>query len=308
MVTGVNGFVGHHLANELKQRDIYVVGVAHTEPDAEIKAHLDEFISCDLTKPEEVAKLDFGTVDAVIHLAALASPALSFEQPQLFISANSAMVINVFERALSQKLENPPRFIMVSSGTVYDGHQPLPITEAGKLTHGSPYSISKLLGEGLADYYDSRGLDSIVVRPFNHTGPGQMPGFILPDIAEQLAKIGPDGTLHAGNLDSRRDYTDVRDIVKAYAELAVSPNVKHRLYNACSGQSHSGRELVDLVARSLYGDKANIKIELDPSRVRPNDPEEIIGSNQRLQDDLGWKPTIPFEQTIHDFVNQQKDL
>lgn len=302
LVTGINGFVGRHLVRELNQQGIAVVGTASSTPHPEVADLLESFVAADLTDQESVAKIDFKGVDAVIHLAAHSHQGMSFDLPQKFIADNSAMVITLFEAILAQKLETNPRFINVSSGAVYESAQDMPLTEASKTTHGSPYAISKLLGEMLGDYYQKRGIDTITVRPFNHTGPGQGKGFLLPDMVKQLHDLGPDGTLQVGNITTRRDYTDVRDVVKAYVALATTPEVKNRLYNLCSGTSRSGEEIIDMIAKTLYGDNAKANVEVDQSRIRPNDPPEIYGSTERLQADTGWKQTIPFEQTVRDYV------
>lgn len=301
LVTGSNGFVGKHLISGLKQQGHHVTALA-THADPAVVDQVDNFIACNLTDADSVAQVDFTGVDAVIHLAALSSQGMSFDQPQKFIADNSAMVINVYERIVAQKLAKNPRVIMVSSGAVYDSDQPMPITEQSALTHGSPYAISKILGEHLADYYKKRGIDSVVVRPFNHTGPGQGPGFLLPDMVKQLSELGESGTLKVGNITTRRDYTDVRDVVNAYIKLATVDSLPHNLYNICSGVSRSGEEIIALIAKALYGDKATAKTEVDQSRIRPNDPAEIFGSNQLLKDDTGWSPQIPFEQTVSDYV------
>lgn len=302
LVTGINGFVGKHLVRELHNQGIAVVGSASEKANAEIEGLLDEFVACNLTDLESVKQLPLGDVSAVIHLAALSSQGMSFDQPQKFIADNSAMVINLFEATMALKLEKNPRFIMVSSGAVYESNQPMPLTEASSVTHGSPYAISKLLGEMLGDYYQKRGIDSIVVRPFNHTGPGQGPGFLLPEMVKQLSELGAEGTLKVGNIKTRRDYTDVRDVVKAYVALATMPEVKNHLYNVCSGVNRSGEEIIGMIAEALYGEGAKPNTEVDQSRIRPNDPAEIFGSAERLQSDAGWQVTIPFEQTVRDYV------
>jgi GDP-4-dehydro-6-deoxy-D-mannose reductase len=302
LVTGVNGFVGPHLVRELKNQGITVVGAASQKANPEVADLLDDFIACDLTNLESVSKIDFASIDAVIHLAALSNQGMSFDQPQKFIADNSAMVINLFEATLAQKPERHPRFIMVSSGAVYESSQQMPLTEKSQTTHGSPYSISKLLGEMLGDYYQKRGIDSVVVRPFNHTGPGQGKGFLLPDMVKQLSELGEEGVLKVGNIATRRDYTDVRDVVKAYVALATATEVKNRLYNVCSGKSRSGEEIIGLIAQTLYGPDAKTNTEVDQSRIRPNDPPEIFGSTELLKADTSWETTIPFEQTVRDYV------
>ncbi len=302
LVTGINGFVGKHLVRELHGRDIKVLGTGLSKVDDEIAGEVDDFIACDLTNLDSVSAIDFGSLDAVIHLAALSSQGMSFDQPQKFIADNSAMVINLFEAALAQKPKQYPRFIMISSGAVYESDQPMPLTESSKVTHGSPYSVSKLLGEMLGDYYQKRGIDSVVIRPFNHTGPGQGPGFLLPDMVKQLSEAGKDGVIKVGNITTRRDYSDVRDVARAYADLATTPEIKNRLYNICSGASRSGQEIIEMIAKGLYGDDAKPNTEVDQSRIRPNDPPNIFGSADHLKNDIGWQPKIDFEQTVRDYI------
>ena len=302
LVTGINGFVGKHVARELHSQNIKITGTGMGAADDSIKSLLTNFVSCDLTDQESVKQIDFSQFDAVIHLAALAHQGLSFEHPHKFINQNSAMVIHLFEAALAQNLDHYPRFIMVSSGAIYESDQPMPLTEQSKVSHGSPYAISKLLGEMLGDYYQKRGIDSVVVRPFNHTGPGQGPGFLIPDMVKKINEAGEGGTITVGNLSTRRDYTDVRDVVKAYVTLATAPEITHRLYNVCSGVSRSGEEIVQRITQELFGKDAHVRTQIDQARFRPHDPPEIFGSTEQLKKDTGWHTTIPFEQTIHDYV------
>lgn len=303
LVTGVNGFVGPHLARELTKRGAKVIGVGYDSVlNPSLSAEDVQYISCDLTNQEAVAKIDFSAVDAVIHLAGLASQAMSFEQPAKFISANSAMLINMFEVAMSQKLETQPRFVVVSSGAVYSSDQPMPITEQSILADNSPYIISKLLNEHLCHYYQKRGFQTITVRPFNHTGPGQGPGFLIPDLTAQVLAVGKGGTVKVGNLATRRDYSDARDIVRAYADLALADQLDQDVFNLCSGVSRSGQEVLELIAQAAYGDKNAVKTEVDPQKIRPTDPPEIYGDNSAIKNAVGWQPTIDLETTINDYV------
>lgn len=304
IITGVNGFVGEHLARACKEEGHKVVGVGHEPTVGEkVKDIVDEYAGCDLTDEAQVKeRVSFKDINTVIHLAGLPSVTMSFEQPKRFIADNSAMLINLFEAARDQQLEKNPRFVVISSGAVYSPGQSMPITEEGQVTHNSPYAISKLLNENLCDYYRSRGFEAIVARPFNHTGPGQLPGFLLPDLAKQVKKAQEAGdAMMAGNLKSRRDYTDVRDIAKAYLALATQEKLNHNLYNVCSGRSVSGEEILDAIVTTLGIEEP--AIEVDQSRIRPNDPPDIYGSHERLKIDTGWEPQISFKgQTIPDFL------
>lgn len=297
VITGVSGFVGYHLASELKSNNVSVVGVGYEE---EAPAHLndvvDEYISADLTQDWPGIE----PVDSIIHLAGFAAVGPSFDSPQKYIDGNSSMVTHMCEYYLQQ--DKKPRVVIISSGAIYDSNQPMPISEAGRVGFNSPYAVSKILTENQAEYYRGRGLECVVLRPFNHIGPGQAEGFILPDLYKQLSE-NSDGKILVGNLETRRDYTDVRDIVRAYGKVALAPTLKHGLYNVCSGKSLSGMEILDTLKTCLK--KEDVAIEVDQSKIRPNDIMEIIGDSSRLQEELDWHPNISIDQTIQDFVDSK---
>jgi len=290
-VTGVNGFVGRHLIKELQSAGCEVIGIGREDACD----FVDTYYVCDLAEkwPEEV-----GTVDAVIHLAGLAAVGPSFDDPQTYINLNSAMVTHMAEFYLKQ--DKKPRLVIVSSGSIYDPTQPLPIAEDGKVGLSSPYSVSKVLVENQAEYYRNRGLDCVVVRPFNHIGPGQLAGFLVPDLYGKVSTATQNAAVSVGNLETKRDYTDVRDIVRAYAKLALSESLAHTTYNICSGKSYSGVEIFELVKATL--NRPDVTYQVDPSLVRPTDIPEIVGDSSRLQSELGWKPEITVEQTIKDIA------
>jgi GDP-4-dehydro-6-deoxy-D-mannose reductase len=304
MVTGVNGFVGHHLSRRLHELGYAVVGVGYdTSPTDNNRDFIKQYAQCDLTKSGDVETLNLKGIDGVIHLAGLANVGMSFEKPAEFISSNTSMAVNLLQHALNQKSE--ANFVVISTGAVYDGNQPMPITEAaGVVSHNSPYAISKLATEYLCEYYASRGLKCIITRPFNHVGPGQGPGFLVPDLAFQLQKIkmGESNEVVVGNLETKRDYTDVRDVVNAYIALATAGELpKESIYNVCSGISHSGQEILDFLVKS-FGIDPPPKIRIDETKLRPNDPGDIRGDSTRLQREFNWQPTIALDQTIKDFV------
>lgn len=289
-VTGVNGFVGKHLVRELHKNNISVVGVGREETtDSEISELLSDYQIVDLTK--EWPELD--DVDAVIHLAGLAAIGPSFEDPQNYIEVNSSMVTHMAEYYL--QIEKKPRLIIVSSGAIYDSSEPMPLTEKSAVGFNSPYAVSKVLVESQCAYYRNRGLDCIVVRPFNHIGPGQLGGFLVPDTIEQLHA---GGSLIVGNIATRRDYTDVRDIARAYYLLATSSGLTHTTFNACSGKSISGEEIITLLKQLAH--KEDVLVEVDHSKIRPTDPDEIYGDASALKEDTGWEPIIKLQQTLQD--------
>jgi GDP-4-dehydro-6-deoxy-D-mannose reductase len=292
-VTGINGFVGHHLAKELHDKNTDVVGIG---TDAELteknKQNVVNYIKSDLT--QEWPELE--KVDSVIHLAGLAAVGPSFDNPQLYINANSSMVTNMCEYYLRQ--EYKPRIILVSSGTVYDSNQPMPLSEDSPVSFNSPYSVSKVLNENQAEYYRKRGLDIIVARPFNHIGPGQMKGFLLPDLTESL--MNSDDII-VGNLATKRDYTDVRDVVRAYRLLSITKKLGAATYNICSGKSIQGYEILDEIKSKL--NKTHVNVSVDESKIRPTDPQDIYGDSSKLRADTGWEPVYNIKDTISDFID-----
>jgi GDP-4-dehydro-6-deoxy-D-mannose reductase len=300
LVTGVNGFVGKHLARALSEAQMQVDGVVREERiDPSIEASVNQTINCDLVDENQVRTLDLSAYKAIIHLAGLAKVVESFKKPDLYMNVNAQPLVNICEALLAQKAL--ARVIAISSGAVYDSHEPMPLNESSKTNpHSSPYAKSKLEMEDKAHRYIEQGVDCVIVRPFNHIGPGQMGGFLLPDLADQVKNaIGTGEPVRIGNLKTRRDYTDVRDVVKAYASL-VSAKLNHKTYNVCSGRSYSGQEILDMIIKNLGAE--HLKIVEDPALMRPNDAMEIYGSYGRLKNDTGWQPQIPIEQTIKDVL------
>jgi GDP-4-dehydro-6-deoxy-D-mannose reductase len=186
--------------------------------------------------------------------------------------------------------------LTVSSGSLYNPNAALPLTEISEILPSSPYAVSKLGQEQIAQYYTIRGFDSIIARPFNHIGPGQSEGFLVPDIAKQISLIekGRSSKLSVGNLEARRDYTDVRDIARAY-RLLIEKGKSNEIYNVCSGKSWSGQEILDKLV--VYS-KTSVEAMKDPSRMRPSDAPDIYGSYEKTTRDTGWRPEINIDQTL----------
>jgi GDP-4-dehydro-6-deoxy-D-mannose reductase len=294
VISGINGFVGQHLARELHKNNIVVIGIGHdTHVASAISDIVDTYHSQDLVS----AWPDTGDVDGVIHLAGLAAVGPSFDDPQLYINTNSAMVTNMGQYYLNQKFH--PRLLIISSGAIYSPDQTMPINETANIGLSSPYAVSKVLTENQATYYSHRGLECVVARPFNHIGPGQAKGFILPDFYDRLAETS-EGVIKVGNINTKRDYTDVRDIVRAYVALILAPELQHSVYNVCSGKSVAGSEILNKLKHIMHKD--SIMFEIDQTLVRPTDIQEISGDSSRLRSELGWAPDYTIDQTIGDFV------
>jgi NAD-dependent epimerase/dehydratase len=299
IVTGVNGFVGEHVVDTFKEDGFEVVGIgSDNNPNEKVAHKLDTYVSCNLLDVDSVNNIDLNNARAIIHLAGLSAVSRSFDQAQRYISDNAVMTYNLLDHAKTSNMQG--RAIVVSSGALYDPNQPLPISEESATSPTSPYAIGKLASEHVVDYFRNRGLDTVIARPFNHIGPGQKEGFILPDIYAQLSSVGSGGEIQVGNLNTRRDYTDVRDIVAGYKALALADSLDHKLYNICSGKSLSGKDILALVER--IGNYTDIKVSVDPSKIRPSDIMDIYGDSSRIRKELGWQPQYDIEQTITDFV------
>lgn len=299
LITGVNGFVGKHVADRFQSLGFEVTGTARQRsPKPEVASSLDNYIATDMLDARAVNRLSLDGVSAIIHLAGRSSVGESFQHPGEYITQNPLMTHNLFDHAQRQGFEG--RIVSVSTGALYDPNQPLPLGEESKTAPNSPYAIGKLSAEAVALYFKSRGIDAVIARPFNHIGPGQETGFLLPDLYTQLRAKNSGETLLVGNLATRRDYTDVRDIARAYSDLATAQSLGHSIYNICSGHSLSGVEIVDMIKDASH--RQDVQTTIDPSKVRPNEILDIRGDYSRLHADTGWTPQIDIRQTITDFV------
>lgn len=304
LVTGVNGFVGQHLAKEIAASGHTVFGVSReNKVTPEIKSVITEYIACDLTKTKDVENIPFSELDAVINLAGLATVGQSFDKAELFMEVNVA-VLSVMCARIRQLGLKKLRIIAASTGTVYSPKQDMPLTENSAVDGLlSPYAASKLAMEEYANKFYEEGFDCAVVRPFNHIGPGQAPGFIIPDLYEKV--VNPTGNkMMVGNLETQRDFTDVRDVARAYILLATKKSLGHLTYNVCSGRYFFGLEILQTIMKVC--DRTDIETVVDKELFRPSDTPILFGDNNRLHKETGWSPTIPLEQTILDYVEWRK--
>jgi len=305
VVTGVNGFVGEHLSRHLRDLDYAVHGIGRElQPNMKVATSLDMYSQCDLMNVDQVESLSLSSAKAIIHLAGLASVGESFVYPQRYMTGNGIMTDNILSTAAKQGFSG--RVVVVSTGAIYSPKQPMPINEQGAIGQSSPYAVGKRFAEGVGEYYKTQGQDVVVARPFNHIGPGQGVGFLIPDLYSQItcSKEKNTQTILTGNLSTRRDYTDVRDIVRAYVMLATAESLEQSVYNISSGASYSGREILDSLLSAM--DITNLKTEVDQSKVRPTDAQEIIGDHARISEELHWAPTISIDSTIKDFVEAHR--
>ncbi len=281
-VTGGSGFVGRHLVAELGERAV-------APPRAEL----------DLLDGDAVRRaLADARPECVFHLAAHASVGRSWEDPASVLHDNLAMTVNVLE---ALRLEAPDAVgVVMSSGEIYGPPARLPVEESAPLRPQNPYAVSKAACDLLAGQYaDAHGLRVIRTRAFNQAGPGQSDDYVVGTVTRQVAEAeaAGGGVVRTGNPDLARDYTDVRDTVRAYVAAVGLPA---EAYNVCSGRSATVREIVEHARRAA---RVEISHEVDPARVRTHDVPEVRGSAKRLAEASGWAPAIALEQTVADALD-----
>lgn len=287
LITGGRGFVGHHLAAHLAEAGDEVVAI-DKETDIADQGALDPVLAA-------------AAPDAVYHLAALTHVGESWEAPAEVLRVNVLGTAAVL--AAARALPNAPRVLVVSSAEVYGIVRPedLPLTEESPSAPVTPYAASKAAAEAVAlQAFRGYGQPVIVVRPFNHVGPGQAPTFAVPALARRIVEARQAGTgeLRVGTLTTRRDFTDVRDVVKAY-RLVVTGAEPGLVYNVCSGHDV---EIARIAEQLLALAGADLTLVEDPNLVRPVDVPVLRGSPARLHETTGWKPEIPLETTLADVL------
>ena len=302
LITGSEGFAGQHLWKELSANGYEVYGTTLNRPENGLPQNV--FV-CDIESQEQLASLISQIKpDGIMHLAGQAKPGVSFNIPQRTFEINTIGTINLLE-AVRSIPDYFPRIVLVGTSEEHGVVTPelLPITEDTILNPINPYAISKLANWFLAkEYVRSFNFDIVYASPFTHTGPGQLPGFLSPDIASQIVEIEKgikDPVVATGDLSSKRDIGDVRDVVRAYRLLLEKGKAGER-YIISTGKSIPVKDIVEKLV-SL----AKIKIELtiDPSRSRPSDIPDLIGSHQKLTEATGWQPEIPLDKTLQDLLD-----
>lgn len=310
LITGITGFAGSHLAEHLLSKGLEVHGTDRWRSKREniknIKGDL-HLVNADIRDGHSLDNVikDIKP-DYIFHLAAQSFVAMSWLAPADTIETNVVGTINLFE-AVRRAGIDPVIQVAGSSeeyGMVYPDE--VPIKEDNPLRPLSTYGVSKVAADKLAYQYNkSYGLKTIVTRGFNHTGPRRGEVFVTSAFAKQIAEIekGKEPVMYVGNLESRRDFTDVRDMVRAYL-LAVEKCEPGEVYNICSGNAVKISEMLDLL---LSMTKKKIKVKQDPDRMRPSDVELLQGDYSKFKKQTGWKPKIPFEKTMEDLLNYWRE-
>lgn len=306
LVIGAGGFVGGYLISELYGRGIEVC--ATKLPHEKINNYggiSAVFDTADLDILDESAVTELISAekpDYIFHLAAQSSVALSWKKPALTVDINIKGCINLLEAVRSTGLS--PKILFIGSSEEYGfaANRPEPVDESVRPEPANIYAISKLTQNMIGELYcKAYGMNIISVRAFNHIGAGQLPQFVVADFCKQAAEISMgkrEPVIRVGNLDAKRDFTDVRDIVRAYALLAEKGR-SGETYNVGSGQAISIRSVLDRIIE-LSG--ADIKIEIDKERFRPVDVPFIEADVSKLKNDTGWERSIALESSLKDIL------
>jgi GDP-4-dehydro-6-deoxy-D-mannose reductase len=308
LITGIAGFAGSHLAEHvLKQGDVEVGGIVlpglPTNNIEHFSSRLHLF-SGDLADSEFVRQLFIDwQPDLVFHLAAQAVVHMSWAAPAQTLTSNILPQVYLLEAA--RALPVAPKVLVVGSGDEYGLVRPdeLPVGEGNAFRPTTPYSVSKIAQDMLGyEYFLSHHLPVIRVRPFNHIGPRQSDGFATSSFAKQIAaaELGLGSpVIRVGNLEARRDFTDVRDIVRAYW-LALTVGLPGEVYNLGSGRSRRVSDALDVL---LTESRVSVTVEKDPLLLRPSDVPDVVCDVSRFHQATGWEPHIPFEQSLIDLLD-----
>lgn len=296
LIFGAGGFVGAYLSWEFLDHGYTVVGSDRTS-----EAAMPEGVSyypADLLKAADVeAVVRAVQPDIIVNLAAISSVGASWSMPQDTMEVNVIGALNLLEAA--RKAERKPKLLFVGSSEEYVITEQA-IDEHTEINAGNPYGISKVAQENFAALYRERfGLPVYCVRPFNHTGVGQRDSFVLPSFCKQAAEIersGQPGTIRVGNLRVRRDFSHVKDIVRAYRMILESGDCR-RIYNVGSGTAYRLDELLSFICGLSH---QPIRIEEDPARFRPSDQPRVCCDHRRITQELGWMP----EYTVYDALKE----
>ncbi|MCC5875266.1 MAG: GDP-mannose 4,6-dehydratase [Candidatus Sumerlaeia bacterium] len=304
LITGAGGFVGPHLIDELVAAGHECLAVDRSPSSEASRITMYQLDLMDRDSLDDLLAME--KPGAIIHLAGWSHVGQSWNHPGDVYTANTVLSVKIYE-ATSRILGEKARFIQISSGDVYtpEGAGELPLNEDSPTRPESPYAASKLATEQVLGLLHRRGgAGLVIVRPFNHIGPGQGKGFALPSFARQVVAIGngDNKPLRHGNLSTRRDFTDVRDIVRAY-RLIVEAADPSPLYIAASGRSIS---MEDMVRRLFALAGQEPRMEADPGLFRPIDTPELRGDASRLYKELGWKPEIPLDRTLRDILDEAR--
>lgn len=310
LVTGIAGFVGSHLTEHLLTQNIKVSGIVHPNHPSSNIVKLKNKITvfeADIKNRQSLNKIfKENNFDYVFHLAAFSSPAQSYSEASLTLENNILAQLNLLE-ALA-KVKSRSKTLIVSSSDIYGSVAPqyLPVNETTPLSPMSPYAVSKVAQDMLGlQFHLHHKLNIIRVRPFNHIGPRQSTAFVIPAFISQIVGVEKKdrGEIRIGNLNTYRDFTDVRDIVRAYL-LALQKGLIGEVYNIGSGKAYKIGKILDKLI-SLSDTK--IKVVVDKKLIREGDVVKIYCDYSKLNRQTGWKPEIPIDKTLSDTMKYERN-
>ncbi len=294
LITGAEGFVGQHLTAHLTAAGWDVAGASLEGVPGTIR--------CDIRDMKQVGELyaQAGPITHVFHLAGVAFVPHASASPNLAFQVNLEGTVNLLTQ---MRVVHPgARFINIGSAAAYGQPRELPITEEHPFEPTNPYGISKAAADHYCAFmHRAADLDIVRMRPFNHSGPGQPADFVLPGFAQQIVAIergDAPPVVRVGNLEAKRDFLHVADVVRAY-ELAAIHGAPGAAYNVCSGNAVRIRDALDKLVTLAA---CRVEVKQDPERMRPVDTPEIRGSHERLTEDTGWEPAIDFDQLLEDLL------
>ena len=294
LITGGSGFVGKHLSDPLSDcgDDVLTTDISDGGPDLLDQSEMDDLI---LSKQPQV----------VYPLAGQADVGASWDAPATTFRINAEGTLNVLSACRQAGVE---RVLTISSAEVYGKvpNERLPIDESLPLAPASPYAVSKAAAEMISFYEASRGLEVMCARSFNHFGPGQNINFVTSALALRILQAKKDGrkSIPVGRLDTRRDFTDVSDVVRAYRSI-IANGVSGESYNVCSGEDRSIGELAKAL---MAASECTIGLEPDASLQRPSDIPVLRGDNTKIKSHTGWEPIVEFERTIKEIIESTQSL
>lgn len=309
LITGIAGFAGSHLAEYLLSQKLLVFGFFLYGHSLANLSHLKgkiNLIECDLLDSKKIEKnIRLINPDYVFHLAAFSSPKDSFKNPKETLENNIFGQINLLE-ALT-KIKSNAKILIVGSADEYGQVDPkyLPIDEFVPLYPISPYAVSKVAQDMLGlQYFLHHNLRIVRVRPFNHIGPRQSLSFVVPSFADQIAELEKKGggVIKVGNLENSRDFTDVRDMVRAYW-LALEKGKYGEVYNIGSGKAV---KIADTLKMMIGLSKVKIIVKKDTKRIPPQDIKMIYCDASKFEKTTGWKPAIQLLKTLSDTIEYER--
>lgn len=310
LIIGGAGFVGAYLISCLKNEFGQDVAVTKMPMETIQIEGMDEIeiVDLDILDPDAIVSvLQQIQPDYIYHLAAQSSVSVSWKNPALTIDVNIKGSMNLLEAL--RKLDHKPRVLLVGSGEEY-GHilpDETPIREGNVPRPGNIYAATKTCQNMLGKIYaDAYGLDIMMVRAFNHIGPNQAPLFVAADFCKQVAEIehgDKEPVIRVGNLSAQRDFTDVRDVVRAYAML-MEHGLSGETYNVGSGRAIAIQDILNMIVGMS---NSSIRVEVDPQKIRPVDVPIIEADNRKLSEATGWMPEIPLEQTLRETLDYWRE-